>query len=1640
MRTRPYLTIALHFACVATLLLPLSGCDAVSKGDNNGGRTIYADVVALDQPLIYNRFGSYNPYGMIYALARDVVHCPPDAAECAEALPDAAEKVPGEVRLQADKRPRPLVLRGGVGDTLVISFTNLLQPTQPDFSDGDGDDRGAEPDSGTDMIAAKEIEVAAKGGPETPDDDGRLILAEADDAPQEDGGNNWPTTRRAGITISGMAPDGDTFDPKVTGLTGVEPGETVVYRYKLERPGTFLFFSNDAPAGGQGDGSSLTHGLFGVVNVTPAGSRLYRSQVTAEQLALARAAATGDAFLDYEALDANGDPVLNMLKPRPDKGKNAFELVHGDINAIVVDNKSEESPAFREFTVVFHDELKTFYRDEFQELENFGQLAGIGDGFAINYGASGMGSILLANRKGIGPAADCKECLYEEFFLQSWANGDPALLPTYADDPANVHHSYLNDRVEFRNLHAGPKETHVFHLHAHQWLSQRESGTGSYLDSQTIAPQQGFSYPIEYGGSGNRNLTPGDSIFHCHLYPHFAQGMWALWRAHDVLEDGTRRLPDGELGSGTDPLNGKTVADSGTPIPAVVPLPGQAMPPEPDYAAGLPGYPFYIAGKAGRRAPQPPLDLAEDAGLPRHIVEAGTRGLSGLSAAEAASMSPDALVEYAVRSGDFSGVLESAVLNILPADGTPLEQAAMDFHAQPSVPSRRPDGSADDFVLNGMPPQPGAPFADPCRLSDGWNGLDPVQYRVSAIQTDLIVNQWGWHDPQARINVLDEDVERFEDKRTAEAKPFFFRAHSGDCIEFFHTNRTPYELELDDFQVRTPTDTIGQHIHLVKFDVTSSDGSGNGFNYEDGTFAIEAVHERIEASHAPGGSAVDAVSGEAMDLAIAPDVYQTTVQRWLADPLIASEGSLAGKDRTIRTVFTHDHFAPSSIQQHGFYAALLIEPAGSEWLPPDNDTPMERGRAVGSQARIVGADDPETHPDHREFAMAIADFALLYDPCFGRGGEERLQAGDGADCEAGGGEPQGLEGLLADAPEVARDAVLERLTEVRSEHGKPVAPPEKPEAISKDHHDPYLVNYRNEPIPLRVAEGPSNSVKQQKSGPEGDMALVFDTATHGDPGTELFEAYEGDRAQIRIVQGAQEVQHMFAVHGLRWRREMDNPQSPYVGAQEIGISEHFEMRLPAFNNVQNFATDYLYKVASVDALWNGAWGLIRTYNGTDQTDERLKPLPDNPDGRLTFDNAGDFDPQTGCPLDAPVRRFAIEAWQAKDLTGGTPLAYDPRHGITDEHALVFISAEDGPAIRSGVKALEPLVIRANAGDCIKVALTNKLPQTLPDDPWDALMPRIVPFNVGRRVGDPPSDAGDLQPSSNVTLHPQLVSYNAAIFDGALTGVNDAAEVAAPGATANFTWYAGILEQDGNALVATPYAFGPVNLVSYGDAISHGVSGLIGALVIEEEGAEYLDPTSAEPIGAGSHALIRGADGRVHHEIVLLFQDGLNLQHNGEPVPDCLVCDDSYDLGEQGVSYRSAPFWARLGRSRTTDLNGVVFPPDFLLPSHGEIATPRIEVPEGADVVFHVLQPAGRARQRAFLVYGHEYQDMLPFFGSAHASLVSVEKAVTARLKDGARPGCWIYRDGPNHLWAGGVWGTFVVGDAPVGSACRVAQN
>ena len=112
-------------------------------------------------------------------------------------------------------------------------------------------------------------------------------------------------------------------------------------------------------------------------------------------------------------------------------------------------------------------------------------------------------------------------------------------------------------------------------------------------------PGSGHTYELVNGGAGNRNKTAGDAIFHCHFYPHFAQGMWYHIRNQDVIETGTvlavsggdAQTPPGfhtepfALRSGQPAAGSRALPDGelpdGVPIPAIVPLPGKAMPPMP---------------------------------------------------------------------------------------------------------------------------------------------------------------------------------------------------------------------------------------------------------------------------------------------------------------------------------------------------------------------------------------------------------------------------------------------------------------------------------------------------------------------------------------------------------------------------------------------------------------------------------------------------------------------------------------------------------------------------------------------------------------------------------------------------------------------------------------------------------------------------------------------------------------------------------------------------------------------------------------------------------------------------------------------------------------------------------------------------
>lgn len=58
---------------LSSLVLALLGWETTSEAAVQCQRTLVANVVALDQPLMFNRLGAQNANGMMFALREDVV-------------------------------------------------------------------------------------------------------------------------------------------------------------------------------------------------------------------------------------------------------------------------------------------------------------------------------------------------------------------------------------------------------------------------------------------------------------------------------------------------------------------------------------------------------------------------------------------------------------------------------------------------------------------------------------------------------------------------------------------------------------------------------------------------------------------------------------------------------------------------------------------------------------------------------------------------------------------------------------------------------------------------------------------------------------------------------------------------------------------------------------------------------------------------------------------------------------------------------------------------------------------------------------------------------------------------------------------------------------------------------------------------------------------------------------------------------------------------------------------------------------------------------------------------------------------------------------------------------------------------------
>jgi hypothetical protein len=412
--------------------------------------------------------------------------------------------------------------------------------------------------------------------------------------------------------------------------------------------------------------------------------------------------------------------------------------------------------------------------------------------------------------------------------------------------------------------------------------------------------------------------------------------------------------------------------------------------------------------------------------------------------------------------------------------------------------------------------------------------------------------------------------------------------------------------------------------------------------------------------------------------------------------------------------------------------------------------------------------------------------------------------------------------------------------------------------------------------------------------------------------------------------------------------------------------------------------------------------------------------------------------------------------------------YNPRTDgafgpLYDPTALLYVYSSDldfSGKLKPGIP-IEPLVLRARAGECIKLTLRNKLSEKVFDlNGFNELPMTVEGFNNN-----------DIVPSPYVGLHPQLLYYDVSRYDAANVGVN-ATQTVPPGQSKTYEWYAGDITINPDGTVkATPIEFGATNLIS-SDRIEHAGKGAFGSLIIEPANATWKEgPCLSSSLSAVCtrtsadvylQSSFTGALTFAYREFVAMFQNDVNLRTEVELPPLCgvptggvvpgfgapienLACeDDPEDSGAKAVNYRTEPLWKRMQFPPGTVLNQTdEFKDWFDVLSNtkvgGDPETPVFTASPGTPIRFRVLQAGGHGRNLIFDLNGHIW-DKEPYVNSSTKigqNTFSMWEGARfgvgptfhfdAVIRNGAGgkyrvPGDYLFHDHGSFGFAGGLWG------------------
>jgi hypothetical protein len=1599
---RPVLVAGSGLGLVAGLgmaaILPASPAVAQAGGCDSGAPQRTYNVAAINVEITVNRHGDYDPWGFMYVLqsriqaVRDFETRLRVASQTADVVDPATGQIttswPAVVAGNANaalvsnglrQDPiQPLVLRARLGECVVINLRN-------------------------------DLTRAPVGGPSNAT------------SFQFPGGVPNVSVDMQGVSYNAQAGDGGQPVGTSGGSAMARPGQTVQYRFFLDPvmgEGTKIFRSG-------GESTQLTaHGLFGALIAEPAGARWFDPETGAER--------TNDAgWSNWEAMI-----------------------------------QSSSQPTFREFAILYHeigDEDFNVRRplrepfgtpgvDPFQPGRQVGgnlPMIDAGTGLVANPfdGGGGTNAYRPGSRALNYRSESFFRRLQHETLLVAQAGGNDAAASreqkdnksltyssyVYGDPATPIGRSYLGEPTKTRLAHVGFEQLHVHHLHggATRWRQNPraddtaiddgldktpiQNAQSIRLDSQTISPEESFTLEHECGAGGCQQAA-GDFLYHCHIAHHYVAGMWGIWRVFDTRQ-----------------------ADLAV-------MPGRTAPPQAVNSAGLIGRTLsdgrtVVAG-TGSSATQVGVETLVESNLP----PGGAR-----------LDKQDATVWDWLRTGPatapvYVGEPESPQTweNYRPLPNQQRPTILFNpVNGRPAYPLFRPHLAQRPPFSGGE--HSGAPWLGPTATSTRPDGLCPQasqvrNYNITAVSVDD-------DHPAGGIRMTDREVDSGgmlftlnEDKQallngTRPADPLVIRSNVGDCVAITFGNEIDNADRLANGHQELAKTNM--HTHFVQFDPQASDGVITGFAYEQSVFPAQRDGRTLTGAASSGATTVNVsqVTRLRPGIAIAVGLGTANIEvrtiRTISGNTLTLDRALsnnhpAGVPVTVEftqhrwfsdvdsgTVFWHDHVDGMVSWAHGLFAAHIIEPPGSTYHDPVTGAQVRSGTIVDIRApsnRSVGVGQAGSF---REFMIFLHN--------------GRPAASDDANRKFGQECEEGSINLRA-SPFGERTPPGTLITDGV---GTPV------------NVDPTTTGQRFEfnGARCRNAFTQTGVPGNQNAGTvEATVSTVdpnvFSSVTYGDPNTPLLRAYAGDDVVIRTI-GLGERGEALRMQGHRFRMERFNSAGQLMDTAVTGISERFDYVLDGgAGGPSRIAGDYLYYSTRTFALESGAWGIFRVH---DTRQGNLQPLPDNtpPTGTgfpiLTQNTAANPQANPGpappaptsgnvssqadpCPRNVPQRVYSITAFDQ-------PLPTAP---FPDDEGIVYALTSDVAAIQAGTKAIEPLVLRANQGECVTIRLRNRI------DPTSLYGGTRAGFELGQLL-----------------RNPQLSG-------GAAIGLNSDTTVAT-GLDIEYRFYADrevgttVFQNLGSPASLRHGAYGMLIVEPAGSTWRDSVTGAVldGTRTSTQA---VIDPPGSVPSFREFALMMQTTDQHYGRSIVeyvdVIAGNGINAQRAvnrpAVPVPGAPPGTENnegtLDKGYNHVNYQSEPLTERVG---LTNAPGPAQSPSWWQPGfqvaaspytaltstgHGDPATPVFRAMVGDRVVFRV--GIGASDQlHSFVVSGHLYPLEPGMFNGTSdlrsqlmtSRTITAGQTLNAWLVGGAGgpsrfPGDYAYRDSRQPWTQAGMWG------------------